>query len=92
MMAADLLHAWPYGPRRSDEEGLERRVDAHLELVKIQERVAKHRAEVLAKPLPRNECPGCFMAIYDGAAEQGWCCDCFDYVANKPRNISGGTS
>lgn len=25
---------------------------------------------------PRNECPGCFSLIYDGAAEVGWCADC----------------
>jgi len=25
---------------------------------------------------PRDECPGCRSAIYDGAREQGWCTDC----------------
>lgn len=25
---------------------------------------------------PRNTCPGCHSAIYDGAREQGWCTDC----------------
>lgn len=25
---------------------------------------------------PRDECPGCHAAIYDGAREQGWCTDC----------------
>lgn len=25
---------------------------------------------------PRNKCPGCHSAIYDGAREQGWCADC----------------
>lgn len=61
---------------RSGEE-LERRVDAHNELVRIQAWVDEHRAKALAKPLPRNECPGCFAAIYELAAAQGWCCDCY---------------
>ena len=55
---------------------LERRVDAHLELVRIQEWCAKHRSEVLSMPIPRNECPGCFQTIYDDAAKDGWCWDC----------------
>lgn len=46
-------------------------------LKQTQEWVANHRREVLAKPIPRNECPGCFSVIYDGAAEQGWCCYCY---------------
>lgn len=25
---------------------------------------------------PRDTCPGCHSAIYDGAREQGWCTDC----------------
>jgi uncharacterized protein YceH (UPF0502 family) len=25
---------------------------------------------------PRDKCPGCHSAIYDGAREQGWCTDC----------------
>jgi hypothetical protein len=55
---------------------LEQRVDAHLELVRIQEWCEQHRKKVLAMPLPRNECPGCFSAIHDGAALDGWCWDC----------------
>lgn len=43
----------------------------------VRKSVAKNRAKALAKPLPRNECPGCFSAIYDGAAEQGWCTNCY---------------
>jgi len=48
---------------------------------------AKHRQKVLAMPLPRNECPGCFCRIYDEAAKQGWCADCFhgaEYEINPP--------
>lgn len=56
----------------SDEE--EKRANV---LKKTQEWVAQHRRQVLKKPIPRNECPGCFSVIYDGAAEQGWCCDCY---------------
>jgi hypothetical protein len=41
------------------------------------EHVREARRKAIAKPLPRNECPGCFVAIYDGAAKQGWCCDCY---------------
>jgi ribosomal protein L37AE/L43A len=59
-----------------DLDELERRVDAHLELIRLGEVVRQNRVKVLAQPIPRNTCPGCFMAIYDGAAEQGWCCDC----------------
>jgi hypothetical protein len=25
---------------------------------------------------PRDKCPGCHSAIYNGAREQGWCTDC----------------
>ena len=46
-------------------------------LKQTQDWVANHRREVLALPIPRNECPGCFSAIYDGAAEQGWCTNCY---------------
>lgn len=46
-------------------------------LKQTREWVAENRRKALAKPIPRNECPGCFSTIYDGAAEQGWCCDCY---------------
>lgn len=55
---------------------LERRVDAHLELARVQEWCSQHRWEVLARPLPRDECPGCFSTIYDLAAADGWCWVC----------------
>jgi hypothetical protein len=55
---------------------VERRIDAHIELERVKEWCTQHRRGILALPLPRNECPGCFSTIYDGAAEQGWCCDC----------------
>lgn len=50
--------------------------------------VAAHRREALAKPIPRNECPGCFSAIYEGAAEQGWCCDCMPQRARYEREAN----
>jgi hypothetical protein len=55
---------------------LDRRIDAHNELVKVREWCERHRKEVLAMPLPRNECPGCFITIYDLAAKDGWCTNC----------------
>ncbi len=59
----------------SDDE-LERRVDAHLELVAMQEWCAKNRARLLKKAPPRDTCPGCFVSIYDKARETGWCGHC----------------
>jgi hypothetical protein len=67
-------------PARTLDE-LEHNVEAHLELVRVQAWCAGHRRKVLAMPIPRNECPGCFSTIYDGAAEQGWCCDCYQQRA-----------
>lgn len=63
---------------------LERRVDAQNELGHIKEWVAAHRTKVLAMPIPRNECPGCFSVIYDLAAADGWCWDC-----NPSRRTTG---
>lgn len=60
---------------RSCQE-LEARVWMHNELVRMAGVVNECRRRALEQPLPRNECPGCFSAIYDGAAKQGWCCDC----------------
>lgn len=61
-------------------EALEKRVEAHNRNYEWHEQnkayLAAARARVLAMPLPRNECPGCFMAIYEGAAKDGWCTDC----------------
>lgn len=66
---------------------LERNVRAHRIMQVVKWRVRKARRRELAKPIPRNVCPGCFAAIYDGAAEQGWCCDCYPkrafYEANQ---------
>ena len=70
---------------------LERNVEAieiHEELGRY---VLKARRKVLAKPIPRNECPGCFSAIYDGAAEQGWCCDCYPQREKYSQPDSGST-
>ena len=47
------------------------------ELDEIVVLVRKARREALRSPLPRHKCPGCFSAIYEGAAKQGWCCDCY---------------
>jgi len=55
----------------------ERQDAAEAEMKRVRSEVEKIRRAALALPLPRNKCPGCFSAIYDGAAEQGWCCDCY---------------
>lgn len=52
-------------------------VRAHRILQLTVWRVRKARRVALRQPIPRSTCPGCFSAIYEGAAEQGWCCDCF---------------
>lgn len=78
-------------PARTLDE-LERNVEAHLELVRIKEWCAGHRRKVLAMPTPRNECPGCFVTIYDGAAEQGWCCDCYPHRARHEQSDIGEIS
>lgn len=56
---------------------LERNVDAWNHLQEMIARVKANRLKELAKPIPRNTCPGCFSSIHDGAAAQGWCCDCY---------------
>lgn len=43
----------------------------------LDEKIRDAMRSCLKEGLPRNTCPGCFSAIYDGAADQGWCCDCF---------------
>lgn len=68
---------------------LERNVEAHLELQRVKEWCENHRATLLYISPPRTECPGCFARIYDGAAEQGWCCDCF---ASRHRYASDSRS
>jgi hypothetical protein len=75
----------PCSYRCAHLDEVERRIDAHDELQRFKGWVEKRRAKVRALPLPRNECPGCFSSIYDGAAAQGWCCNCFDPVKNQPR-------
>lgn len=67
---------------------LERNVDAILQYQEICAQVRENRRKALAKPIPRNKCPGCFSAIYDGAAAQGWCCDCWP---QRQRYITGAT-
>ena len=68
-------------------DALEQRIRGHRILQVVAWRVRKSRRRVLALPIPRNKCPGCFSAIYDSAAEQGWCCDCYPrrafYEANE---------
>lgn len=56
---------------------LERKVRGHRILQVTVWRVRKARRTALRLPIPRHTCPGCFSAIYQGAAAQGWCCDCF---------------
>ncbi len=63
-------------PARTLDE-LEQNMKAMEHFEEVLERVKKNRLEALALPIPRNTCPGCFSAIYEGAAAQGWCCDCF---------------
>lgn len=66
--------------RRAEAGALDtiaKNIEAHRILQVTVWRVRKARREALREPLPRRTCPGCFSPIYDGAAEQGWCCDCF---------------
>lgn len=49
---------------------------AYLELQMGRDRVERKRAGLLHQGPPRNECPGCFSALYDKAAEDGWCLNC----------------
>jgi hypothetical protein len=62
-------------PSTPDErylDELEKRIEAHNLNAEWHERnnayLALLRAKYLAEPLPRSTCPGCFSAIYDGAA------------------------
>lgn len=74
----------PWNPALDE---LEQRIRGHRILQVIGWRVRRNRRKVLALSIPRHTCPGCFAAIYDGAAEQGWCCDCYPqrkrYEANQ---------
>ena len=63
-------------PARTLDE-LERNVSAIEHFQEICARVSANRREALRLPIPRNTCPGCFSAIYDGAAKQGWCLICW---------------
>jgi hypothetical protein len=65
---------------------LERNVDALEHLREMQERVSASRRLLLKLPAPRDTCPGCFSAIYDGARAQGWCCDCWPIRASYERH------
>lgn len=65
---------------------LERNVSAIEHFQNLQARLSAMRRVELAKPLPRATCPGCFSAIYAGAARQGWCCDCFPIRASYERH------
>lgn len=59
---------------------LEKRIGSHIEFEEEMERITAHlneeRRRLLDNPAPRGTCPGCFAAIYEGAAAQGWCMDC----------------
>lgn len=63
-------------------------VRAHRILQLTVWRVRKARRVALRQPIPRSTCPGCFSAIYEGAAEQGWCCDCFGYRKHYERDAT----
>ncbi len=56
---------------------LERNVAAIEEFERVKVYVSGIRRRILGNPLPRAQCPGCFSHIYEGAAAQGWCCDCW---------------
>ena len=62
-------------PAKTLEE-LEANVSAVEYFQELQARVSESRRKVLAQPIPRSTCPGCFSAIYDDAAKAGWCGDC----------------
>lgn len=59
---------------------MEKRINAHILNSEIWDQInrdhAAIRRELLAEGPPRDTCPGCFSAIYEGAARQGWCLDC----------------
>lgn len=61
-------------------DAMERRIDAHNLNYEIHQQIdrdlAAVRRELLSEAPPRNQCPGCFMAIHYGAAKAGWCMDC----------------
>jgi hypothetical protein len=56
---------------------LERNISSVEQFQEICAQVDANRRRELAKPIPRDTCPGCFSPIYEGAAAQGWCCNCF---------------
>lgn len=65
---------------------LERNVRAIEHFQTLMAQVSANRRKALALPIPRNKCPGCFAAIYEGAAAQGWCCDCWPLRASYERH------
>lgn len=49
-------------------------------LNRVGQMVLKNRAEVLAFPPPRHQCPGCFcIMVFDTDRELGWCHNCFPH-------------
>lgn len=65
---------------------LEANVNALRELEEMHARVSTYRRLLLKLPAPRSTCPGCFSAIYEGAAKQGWCTDCYPLRASYERH------
>lgn len=72
---------------------MERRVNAHVAHHEEMERIGAYlnaeRRAILDGPRPRDICPGCFATIYDGAAKQGWCCDCMPKRAKYEKEAYG---
>lgn len=68
---------------------LERKVEAHNQIAEIDQWLADARRSVLKEGPPRSQCPGCFSSIYDGAARQGWCCDCMPKRSRYEKDAYG---
>lgn len=77
MSADNLKEMREIAIRERELDALEKRIHGHRILQVVRRQVRRIRAKYLALPIPRGTCPGCFSAIYDGAAKQGWCCNCF---------------
>lgn len=93
---ASLREAFDIMEREQREDyldHLERKIEAHNanhdEIERITAYINAERRAILDGPQPRDTCPGCFSAIYDGAAKQGWCCDCMPKRAKYEKEAYG---
>ena len=81
----------PHGEEYLD--ALEKRIDAHNANVAARQEIDAYlkdaRTAILRQPIPRDQCAGCFSAIYDGAAAQGWCCDCYPQRHKYEKEVYG---